>query len=587
MALLYAGSATIDEQMGLRKADEVFYQYMSQNIYGSIRSCIHPDDFHRFQDAFEEVKENRVAKNIITLRKLNSDDSFEWLLVELSKEPFASKDQPLFHLNLSSLSKEQTDAHHLVSLNREYETFFNLFGGTLLTYDIGSGVIHVFTNCDGQKIPLFEGPLKEWEASLKATVDPDYLDELSGLCLEIASAKHSFRHHLMTSAFSQDDTMEMCTVNCRFVADDENTGKILGCITSYNNSGQEISLAAGYTLDIGLPVLDKKSITEYARKSILTATGSVHLLILDLDDFKVINDTYGHMFGDEVLLKASTIIKDAIGTSGVVGRIGGDELMIVLTGIENHAALRNTLRSIRTGIEWAYKNINDDIHITCSIGAATYPDHADSYGSIFQLADRMLYIAKNKGKNRYVIYTPELHGNHLSNEEKSEADKKNALEALRNDKAGVMQRLVNEFLIRKIVPYSEALKEIGYCFELDEIMMVYENMKLCSFWNHDGFVNDYKDRAYFDLEPGFVDGFDKDNIFIINGIFNLDEKAPVLGSVLSGRGIESALFYKMSKNGTMFGYLLFAKKNRRQMWSEYDKTLLATVGKILEISFTG
>ena len=148
MALLYAGSATIDEQMGLRKADEVFYQYMSQNIYGSVRSCIHPDDFHRFQDAFEEVKENRVAKNIITLRKLNSDDSFEWLLVELSKEPFASKDQPLFHLNLSSLSKEQTDAHHLVSLNREYETFFNLFGGTLLTYDIGSGVIHVFTNCN-------------------------------------------------------------------------------------------------------------------------------------------------------------------------------------------------------------------------------------------------------------------------------------------------------------------------------------------------------------------------------------------------------------------------------------------------------
>ena len=587
MALFHDGSATIDAQMGLRKADESFYQYMSQNIYGSIRSCIHPDDFHRFQDAFDEVKENRVSKNIVTLRKLNPDGSFEWLLMELSREPFESKGQPMFHLNLSSLSKEQADGYRLSSLNREYETFFNLFSGTLLIYDMGSDLIHIFTNCDGQRISLFKGSLADWETAFTDTVDSEYLDEFHSLCREIAEGKHSFRRHIKTNAFSSDNAMEMCTFSCRFTAYDEDPGKVLGCITSYNSDGQEISLAAGYTLDIGIPVLDKKSITEYARKSFLTATDSVHLLILDLDDFKVINDTYGHMFGDEVLLKAATIIKETIGTFGTVGRIGGDELMIVLTRVNTHAELRNILRSIRTGIEWAYKNINDDVHITCSIGVATYPDHADSYDRIFQLADRMLYIAKNKGKNRYVIYTPDLHGTSLSPEEKSEADKKSEPEALRNDRAGVMQRLVNEFLIRKIIPYSEALKEIGYCLDLDEIMMVYENMKLSSFWDHDGFVDDFKDRSYLNLEPGFLDGFDKDNIFIVNGIFNLEEKAPVLGTVLSGRGIESALFYKMSKNGTMFGYLMFAKKSRRQMWSEYDKTMLATAGKIIEISFTG
>lgn len=586
MALFHDGSATIDEQMGLRKADESFYQYMSQNIYGSIRSCIHPDDFHRFQDAFDEVKENRVARNIVTLRKLNPDGSYEWLLMELSNEPFESRDRRLFHLNISSLSREQADGYRLSRLNRDYETFFNLLGGTLLSYDRESGLIHLFTNCDGQRIPLFKGSLAEWKTAFKDTVEPEYLDEFHALCREIGEGKHAFKRHIKTSAFSQDGAMKMCTFNCRLAADEENSGKILGCITSYDN-GQEVSLAAGYTMDIGIPVLDKKSITEYARKSFQNAAGSVHLLILDLDDFKVINDTYGHMFGDEVLLKTAAIIKETIGTFGTVGRIGGDELMVVLTRVNSHAELRNILRSIRTGIEWSYKNINDDIHISCSIGVATYPDHADSYDKIFQLADRMLYIAKNKGKNRYVIYTPELHDKTLSPETASEADKKNELEMLRNDKAGVMQRLVNEFLTRRISPYSTVLREVGYCLELDEIMMVYENMKLCSFWDHEKFVDDFKDRIYLDLEPGFLNGFDKDNIFIVNGIFNLEETAPALAGVLSGRGIESALFYKMSKNGTMFGYLMFAKKSRRQMWSEYDKTLLATVGKVIELSFTG
>ena len=56
---------------------------------------------------------------------------------------------------------------------------------------------------------------------------------------------------------------------------------------------------------------------------------------------------------------------------------------------------------------------------------------------------------------------------------------------------------------------------------------------------------------------------------------------------MTERGIKSALFYKMVRNGTMFGYIMFAKKNRGQMWSEYDKTLLASISKIIELSFKG
>ncbi len=584
MAFLSSGSATIDEQMGLRRADEAFYKCMGENIYGSIRSCLHPDDFHLFQEAFDALKAEKTTKNFTTVRKLNPDGGFEWLLIELTRESFQIDGRPLFHLNLSPLMSENTNTSKLKQITEEYEALFNLLGNTFLIYDMQTGILDIFSNCNGQKLSLFHDSLKKWEEIFLQKTDPQYHNELHVLCNEIAVGNRSFQHYLMTNAFTKDGSMELCTFKCQSVISGQSLGRVLGCIIASDSNQQNAAIDISGNMDTALPILNKKAITEYARSCFYNCTGKVYLIILDLDDFKVINDTYGHMFGDEVLLKTANIIKDAIGNTGIVGRIGGDEMMIILNRIESHAELRNMLRSIRTGIEWAYKDTNEDLHVTCSIGIAAYPDHGSTYDEIFHLADRMLYIAKNKGKNRYVIYTPEIHDPAVSSEKQD--NKAEKFEMLRNNKAGVMQRLIHEFLLRKIIPYAEAFNEIGYCFELDEILMTYEDMKLCSLWDHDGYIDDFQNRSYLTMEQGFLDSFDKNNIFAVNGIFNLEEKTPVLCSVLDARGIESALFYKMTRNGTMFGYILFAKKNRRQMWSEYDKTLLATIGKIIELSFT-
>ena len=86
---------------------------------------------------------------------------------------------------------------------------------------------------------------------------------------------------------------------------------------------------------------------------------------------------------------------------------------------------------------------------------------------------------------------------------------------------------------------------------------------------------------------GFVESFDKNHIFVMNGWFNVEGKAPQLCKLLQEQGIESALFYKLVKNDKIFGYVMFAKKSRRQMWSEYEKTLLGCIGKAFEMSYFG
>lgn len=79
----------------------------------------------------------------------------------------------------------------------------------------------------------------------------------------------------------------------------------------------------------------------------------------------MVNDTFGHMFGDEVLVAFTDIIKKAVGRHGVVGRIGGDEIMIVTKDIYDKATLRPYLREIRTNMEMMYKGKLNGISLTC------------------------------------------------------------------------------------------------------------------------------------------------------------------------------------------------------------------------------
>lgn len=110
--------------------------------------------------------------------------------------------------------------------------------------------------------------------------------------------------------------------------------------------------------DPGTDLLNKRAITDYVRKLIDSQPGhTVTIAIIDIDDFKTINDTYGHMFGDEVLCKVADILRDAVGSRGLCGRIGGDEMFIIMEGLNDNEGIRNVLRTIRNNTKWLYMMI--------------------------------------------------------------------------------------------------------------------------------------------------------------------------------------------------------------------------------------
>ena len=129
---------------------------------------------------------------------------------------------------------------------------------------------------------------------------------------------------------------------------------------------------------------------------------------MDVDDFKTINDTYGHIFGDEVIKKLALILKEAVEGRGFAGRFGGDEFFLCMYDIESE----QELRAILQGIYYHFKNaFPDKEHLfSLTMGIAEYPRNSDNFDMLMKKADRALYIGKFKGKNRYIIYKEHIHG---------------------------------------------------------------------------------------------------------------------------------------------------------------------------------
>jgi diguanylate cyclase (GGDEF)-like protein len=124
------------------------------------------------------------------------------------------------------------------------------------------------------------------------------------------------------------------------------------------------------------------------------------LLFIDLDGFKAVNDTHGHLFGSRALVEAAAVIKQSARETDVVSRFGGDEFALVLpdTGGEGAYAVGERIRE-RIAAHQFLLGDGLDIHLTVSIGVATLPDVAASAEELMHAADKAMYMVKDSGKN--------------------------------------------------------------------------------------------------------------------------------------------------------------------------------------------
>jgi len=200
--------------------------------------------------------------------------------------------------------------------------------------------------------------------------------------------------------------------------------------TRYSQHDQELLEILGDYIAINIQTaLDAKNLEEISKRDYLTHLFNdwyftlelqqlvrqdqpFSLIFLDLDNFKDVNDSYGHLIGAETLIEIGRVVRDSVGTSGMAARFGGDEFEIALPGVDLEGAVL-VAESIRRSIaeelfrEIDGRNILEDL--TCSVGVIDFDPARDKrdYKELMQRVDQAMYEAKRKGKNQTVALTAE------------------------------------------------------------------------------------------------------------------------------------------------------------------------------------
>lgn len=196
----------------------------------------------------------------------------------------------------------------------------------------------------------------------------------------------------------------------------------------YNEAGEFVGLL-GVTRDISERKQAEKRITHLAQHDPLTDLPNralfsdrlqqalalaqrdgerLALMFIDLDRFKPVNDTYGHAVGDLMLQEVARRMRECIRASDTVGRIGGDEFVVLLPKLAGESMAILVAEKLRSALAEPFVLAGHTLHISSSIGIAMYPDQAQNELELSQYADLAMYDAKESGRNTVVVFQEEM-----------------------------------------------------------------------------------------------------------------------------------------------------------------------------------
>lgn len=172
---------------------------------------------------------------------------------------------------------------------------------------------------------------------------------------------------------------------------------------------KKIRKLAFYDFLTGLP--NRRMFHDRLERAILVAARNgkpLVVLFLDLDSFKIVNDTMGHAQGDELLKEVAKRLKDSLRKSDTVARIGGDEFFVIIRNIGDKHAVEAYLEKIISQFRLPFRFNNFELYITPSIGVVVYPTDGENVETLIKNADVAMYKAKERGGNTFEFCTPLL-----------------------------------------------------------------------------------------------------------------------------------------------------------------------------------
>ena len=333
----------------------------------------------------------------------------------------------------------------------------------------------------------------------------------------------------------------------------------------------------------------RKQVEEYLSQ--FSHKANCALLIIDLDNFKQVNDQYGHLFGDAVLTKAAREIEKLFRNQDIVARIGGDEFMVLMRGVSDRKMLESRCQRLLQIFETSFRNQKYKLPLSCSIGISLSPEHGNTYYDLFRRADQALYRAKDSGKNNFFFY---------DGTEETYSAAKNSRVSLNtpidsNAEPGLADSGIVRHAFQQLYGSRDTEKSINDILALVGQKMnvsrvyVFENSddnKFCSNtyeWCNAGIqpeIHGLQNISYEHDIPGFQENFDEQGIFYCPDIAELPQKTY---DILAPQGIKSMLQCAIRDNGVFRGYIGFDECKEQRFWTQEQIDTLVYFSELLSL----
>lgn len=575
----YYGKTTLKKGYTFADGDETFYYFVGKNSCYSMLELLHPDDVDGFIDMADHLDEGR---QYAVVRMRDFEDKYKVLYIECYHNGAVFNDFKSFDMEFCNFMEIKDRYVNYISTIKKYRGFMSLSTRMFFEYTFDTGVLNIYRYVNIKSQTMMKKPLDAIRDDVAAS--------------DSFTNKEKGEFEVLYDFLVKGRDRFNAEVNARLIMDNAEGRYEFKGSTLYENGSRimamgliditEVKEQTSYYLsenafDPGTGLLNKRAINEYAIEKIQEKK-PLYLAIMDVDDFKKINDSYGHMFGDEVLSKVSEIMRSVVGSRGILGRFGGDEFMCVFDGVTKEEDLRRILKTISKNIQWTYNDLKESLTITTSVGVSKYPDDGASYEELFQKADKALYIAKAKGKNRFIIYDIQKHG---SVEGDKENDRSVGIKSVASDqlKAAVMSEVVLELHRNGIDALDDAMEKLRSYFDIDGVA-IYKGEDMHRVLSSGRYINPIsnllciRNQAYLEL-------FDENGVYVegkVNRLSNSFSEAYKLYELQENREFIQILAYRNQKPEAVAVFDFF---NRSPKIGATDLGLITIVGRLMaEIS---
>lgn len=539
-------------------ADTEFYIFIGERLYDAFDRLILEEDRKLFYQQMETASGEEFL-----LRLLSEDGGSSYFFVRV-KEGTAKTNAVIYLINTAGIVEAEQGLRQMISVKN---TLLELHRDTYFECNPSDDTIKLYTLGKSKQNVVVDS-LEQFERNLLRRALEKDVNKIRQFIRDIRHGARRCDLQADTNLVNDEEQISSTTIQAASLYEN---GR-LTVVAGYIHLGPEYrrNIHKSIEMDSLTGLMAKAEITNAAIDTIdVRKIPGTTIAIIDVDYFKKVNDTYGHLCGDEVLKKVAGIIEKAVGDSGQVGRIGGDEFFVIFYQADSVERIREHLRSIKNAVHVFFpENDEGKPVITLSIGCAAYPQDADNYEDLFVLADFALYLAKERGRDRYVIFDRKKHG--TRDDIKNMQRKKNRIDSRGDMSRGdILCVMMDQVYREEEYPLEKLLDDFVVNFGIQRIM-IYAGTPYrvaCMAGEKRPPEELISETESYVSDADFQENFDKNGIYILNDVKYLKDRQGDVFEMLQRQGVLSFIQIRFwDKCGTP-GILSLESVSRRITWN--------------------